>query len=179
MSKNIFKFSEKFDLIVKNKFEKNVFIINSELKPKKITYNVLSKLINQALAFYQLKNLQKGDTIFSLMPNCIETIVLFLASIKGGFNYAPLSCTSSGQEILKWCDLVRPKLCVTTKLINNQQKDSLKNSFKTCFIKTDTKFEWLPQNEINLQTEGNSKIYLSTSGTTGKQKAIVIDANTL
>ena len=32
------------------------------------------------------------DVLVALMPNAIETVILFLASLRGGYLYAPLPC---------------------------------------------------------------------------------------
>jgi len=145
-----------------------------------VSYADLSNLIDRAISLLQKKGISAGDTILSHMPNSIETLVLFFASIKGGYNFAPLPCTASKRELERWMLLTKPKICFTTDLINDSDKEALVSTeITTLIIDADTSFKWLPEKVQFTESDKPSLIYLSTSGTTGEPKAIVIDANVL
>src|ERR1700733_4854592 len=180
MSGLIRSFEHDFGALVKKQGDKTAVIVPAEIDSLNISYNQLQVLTERCLRFYSEHNLQPGDVIFSLMPNSAETLVLFLCAILGGYGFAPLPCVASRREIERWISLVKPKLCVTTDLITKEGEAALLESrIPTQSIVTDLQFAWLPQAPPAAAKAEGAKIYLSTSGTTGEPKAMVIDANRL
>lgn len=179
MSSLIRSFNEDFAAIVAKQPEAPAFMDGKGSEDNVISYSDLAKLVDRAIALIQKEGLKEGDTILSLMPNAIETLVLFFASIKGGFNFAPLPCTASKRELERWVLLTRPKICFTTDLINNDKEALAKAKLKTIIVATNTQFTWLPDAAEYTENKKQSLVYLSTSGTTGDPKAIVIDADVL
>ncbi len=174
-------FKEDFQDLVNKKLDNPALIDGKGEKQTIISYSELSNLIDKCLTLLQDKGLKAGDTILSLMPNNIETIIIFFAAIKGGYNFAPLACTVSQRELEKWISLTNPNICFTTDLINDPDKQALlSEKITTIITQTDCLFTWLPKSVNFTQVNNkNAQIYLSTSGTTGEPKAIVIDADKL
>lgn len=184
MSGLIRSFEHDFEALVKKHGCETAVIVPAEIDPLHITYDRLNELVERCLVFYQEKGLKSGDVIFSLMPNAAETVVCFLAAIAGGYGFAPLPCIASRREIDRWIGLIGPKLCVTTSLITRDGENTMKESgIPTTFIDSDGNFNWLPAYSVNSAKSGakaaGARVYLSTSGTTGEPKAMVLDANTL
>ncbi len=182
MSHMIHQFSADFDRIVGDKQNSPAFIVGDDLNGRVITYLELSVLLNQCLSFFQSKGLKPGSTILTLMPNTVETLVLFLASIKGGYNFSPLPCTSTPIEVQRWCRLVKPDICFTTELVKPELLDTLLEQKVLLYqLKTNAEFSWLRSisNEDKPLLGKEPRIYLATSGTTGEPKVMVIDSNRL
>lgn len=177
MSALIREFGQDFAKLVK-KYEQNpAIIVNSELNPRILTYQDLDNLINRCLLLFKKKGLGHGNTIFSLLPNAVETLVIFLATIKGGYGFAPLPCTASKREIGQWLDLVNPKLCITTNLASEDAQTVIaKKGVDSLNITTDTRFDWLPVEQRQLRLGCHPRMYLATSGTTGDPKALLLDS---
>lgn len=180
MSGLIRSFNNDFNNLVEKQPDSPALIDGKGSDAHIISYKKLSELIDKTITLLQKNGAESGATILSLMPNALETLVLFFAAVKGGYNFAPLPCTASRRELERWIKLTKPAICVTTDLVNDDDKElllSLKNN--TIIVETDTNFTWLP-NKVKYKEQGKqSLLYLATSGTTGEPKAIVIDANIL
>src|SRR3990167_9011753 len=91
-----------------------------------ITYLGLLKQIEQAQAWLATIGLQPGDTLIALMPNAIETIILFLACLRGGYTYAPMPCTATLAEVTSWKKLTRAKFCIIANSVSTQAQEQVK-----------------------------------------------------
>mgnify|MGYP000999187918 CR=1 FL=1 len=88
-------FVDGFELIVlQNKNE--IAIIDNN--GNEYSYAELNKNIDRTLYYLNTEGLLKGDTLLALLPNATETILLFLACLKGGLRFAPLPCTATISE---------------------------------------------------------------------------------
>lgn len=174
-------FKEDFNEIV-SKYEKEYCIItNVGINEENLTYRQVSDLIDRFLLFFENMGLKPGDTILSLLPNSAEAIICFLATMKGGFGYAPLACSSTERELEKWISLIKPKMYIKMDSVNFNTLN-LPERKNVINIKCDNSFDWLPNYSsentvLNLGEE--ARLYLSTSGTTGEAKAMVLDSNVL
>lgn len=179
MTTLIRNFSADFGKLVQNQPDAVAFIVNRDLNSAKVTYAELDALISRTQVFLA-KTLKPGDVVNALMPNSLETLVVFLACIRGGYHFAPLACTASRQEVEKWIGLTKPKLCITTEAITDHARDVVSaSSVPTVYVDCDTAFSWLPESGSTPESAEGARVYLSTSGTTGEPKAIVLDCNTL
>lgn len=155
-------------------------IIDAGISEIKITYLQLSELIDRFLELFEEHGARPGDNILSLLPNSAEAAICFLATIKGGYGYAPLPCNVTDREVDRWISLIKPKLCIK---MGNIEFPALGKLDGSCMIniKCDGNLSWLPAlNTDKCPIMGeNPRLYLSTSGTTGEAKAMVIDGNTL
>lgn len=181
MSDLIRNFADDFAQMVQSQPDEIAFIVAEEVKPFEVTYAQLDTLVNRCLQHFKNKNLKAGDTLFSMMPNSLETIVIFLASIKGGYAFAPLACTMTQKEVERWIALTKPSYCFTTNLISDEAKKAVDGaSVPVEYIEVNNQLDWLPSvyDSEDMSCDGAS-VYLATSGTTGEPKAMVIDTNKL
>lgn len=175
-TKNLRNFSYDFNRLVEQ--NKNQIAILKRDSDFQLTYNDLDNFINKTVTLFYQKGLKPGDSIISILPNSPEKMVLFLATIKGGFGFAPLTCESTSGEVNRWKKLINPKIIFTCSLTKDEILESLKNDKSQNYLEIDQKFSWLPDSK-EYEEKPNAKLYLSTSGTTGEPKAMVIDSNKL
>ena len=121
--------------------------------------------------FLKKNGLKKNDTFQVILPNCIEFLIFFLAAGKGGFNIMPCSIDSTDSELALSCKISNSKLIITEK--NNKLDKVLYKNSKLKKIPLKCNFSWLTNNIDDSIDEGG-RLYIMTSGTTGKPKAIVI-----
>ena len=175
MSGHVRSFQHDFSVIVGRNATKTALVIHRDVDPLELTYQQVAGLMDRYLAFFQHHGLKPGDVIFSLMPNTAETLILFLATLKGGYGLAPVPCTASRREVERWIRLVRPKLCCTTRLIREDIRAAVRSRMPTVEVETDGGFAWLPKEGLDGPLGDSPRLYLSTSGTTGEPKAMVLD----
>lgn len=154
-------------------------VIDARAEGATLSYRELHALTLRCLALLQDEGLKPGACILSLMPNAVETLVLFYASIMGGYRFAPLPCTATRTELEKWVALVKPDTCFCTRLVDDDTRAALEGRTPTRLIEADMRFSWLPERTATPAAGGKPLLYVSTSGTTGEPKAIVLDANIL
>lgn len=182
MNEPIRSFASDFEQIVKENSDNVALVVKKDLEVIEISYKKLSDYVERYLEMFQKFGLEPGDTILSIMPNSAEAFITFISAMKGGFSFAPLSCASSKDEIINWINLVKPSLCLITDLITDDVKQITKNSnFPTVYCHIDCYFDFLPQKRKKYVSISDKipLVFLSTSGTTGKPKAIVLDGNKL
>ena len=78
------------------------------------TYADLASLTDRAAAYLAANGASKGKTVVTLLPNSVDTLVLFLGALRVGANFAPLSPQARPREIRNWIELVDPVLCLHT-----------------------------------------------------------------
>ncbi|MNB92126.1 Long-chain-fatty-acid--CoA ligase [compost metagenome] len=173
-------FTDDLRLLVQENGNQEAIIVDAGIREHKITYQKLSLLIDRYLILFEQHGARPGDNILSLLPNSAEAIVCFLATIKGGYGYAPLSCFATDREVEKWCSLIKPKICIKLSSVQFSALSIFGDS-RMINLQCDGDFSWLPLllPEQKVVTGDNPLLYLSTSGTTGEAKAMVLDGNTL
>ncbi len=183
MTKITHYFCDDFANIVKEQPNAIALVINDNLEQYEVTYCELLFKIKQCIRLFENQGLKPGDTIATLLPNALETVIVFLATLAGGFGFAPQPCTSTPNEIKRWDRLIKPKIWFWSDLLTETTKNSLDklitNKIK---ISTDKNLEWLPEQSSrwpDIKSAQYCRIYLQTSGTTGEPKAMVIDGNRL
>lgn len=148
-----------------------------------ITYKDLDFYIEKMLLLFNKMGICQGDVILSLLPNSSEALICFLATLRGGYGYAPLPCHATEREIKHWINLTKPTMCI--KKENMQEDDILKNMVdRIVNIKCDGKMEFLAEMKSDgicsvVSLKKNPRLFLSTSGTTGEAKAMAFDGNVL
>jgi acyl-CoA synthetase (AMP-forming)/AMP-acid ligase II len=78
------------------------------------TYSDLASLTDRAAAFLAAHDAGEGKTVTTLLPNSVDTLVLFLGALRAGVHVAPLSPQAKARDIRNWLELVDPALCVYT-----------------------------------------------------------------
>jgi len=180
MNELIRSFSDDFDKIVSANSSNTALICDIGTDETTINYKELSIIVDRFLSLFKNKGLKSEDCILAILPNSAENLACCLATIKGGYGFAPLPCNVSKQEVLSWINLVKPRLGIIAEIANSDIQDAISQSqIDIISIKTDSSFDWLPESSYLDKIGGNSRIYLSTSGTEGEPKAIVIDGNKL
>ncbi len=184
MSPILSRFSADFEALAEKQPNHTAIILKDDLKPREITYSELNRLINRCAAmFMDIEGIKPGDAVVALLPNSAEMIVAWLASVRAGLTFAPLACTATPSEIRRWIGLVNPSLLLITDLVKDGSLEAANESGVTCRnIETDGSYKWLPENN-KYQSEdfagSGGRLLISTSGSTGDPKALVLDSDTL
>ena len=145
---------------------------------RKLNYRELANYVENAQAFLSKLGMKSGDTLVTLLPNAIETLIIFLACLRGGYIYAPLPCTSTLTEVSQWKELTKSHICLTADPVTNSVQDQLINmDWKVLVISIGGDFDWLGSDTITSNSGG--RLLIASSGSTGDPKAIVLDADRL
>ncbi len=148
-----------------------------------ISWAKLDAMVIQVQNWLASIGVKPGEVVLSLLPNSVETLVLFLACMRYGYGYAPLPPSSSTREIEQTCGMVLPALAVILADADGRVAQ-VPNLPKTHVVQLDLGFAWAakanPSSEVASALSGPSgKLYMSTSGSTGAPKLMVIDGNRL
>ena len=172
-------FNKDFDRIIENYGSRDSLISYND-ENKKYSYDDLNLKIESTINFFYSCNVNVGDKVGIVLPNSIEMIITFLACLRSGFGFAPIACDSTLAEINSWLRILKPKLICGSHILKDEISDHLhKSKFNYISLKIDGKFNYLKKSNIKSKVAASSKIYLFTSGTTGKPKIIVLDSNRL
>lgn len=185
MSALIRRFATDFRQIVRTS-PKGVALVNG-LDESEWTYSDLDSLTNQIGAFLAHAGVQPCQPIVSLLPNSIDNLVIFLASLKFGLDFAPLGSTATPAEVRHWIKLVQPGVCLATPHVSSSVRAELEVSrVRIVSLVANGRFDWLDSQvgtppPVKAEPPGKtlSRLFLSTSGTTGRPKALVFDGDRL
>ncbi|MBW1845121.1 MAG: acyl--CoA ligase, partial [Deltaproteobacteria bacterium] len=147
------------------------------------TYSDLASLTDRAAAFLAANGAGEGKTVVTLLPNSVDTLVLFLGALRAGVHVAPLSPQAKARDIRSWFELVDPALCVHTASAQAvvDETGALPKP-QQAVIDTGGQLDWLePASAIVPASTSRdpSRLFLYTSGTTGEPKALVFDSDRL
>jgi acyl-CoA synthetase (AMP-forming)/AMP-acid ligase II len=147
------------------------------------TYSDLASLTDRAAAFLAAHGAGEGKTVATLLPNSVDTLVLFLGALRAGVHVAPLSPQAKARDVRNWFELVDPALCVYTASEQDVVDEAgvLPKPQQTV-IDTGGQLDWLePASAVATRSTPRdpSRLYLYTSGTTGEPKALVFDSDRL
>lgn len=143
-----------------------------------VTYRSLSDHIRQAHTWLASMGMQPGDTLIALMPNAIETVLLFLASLHGGYTYAPLPCTATIAEVKRWKELTRAKFCLLANPVSIAFQELVVGlDWQVKRIEIGREINWPTANGVDVVEGG--RLLMASSGSTGEPKAMVLDADRL
>jgi acyl-CoA synthetase (AMP-forming)/AMP-acid ligase II len=147
------------------------------------TYSDLASLTDRAAAFLAANGAGEGKTVVTLLPNSVDTLVLFLGALRAGVHVAPLSPQAKARDIRSWFKLVDPALCVHTASVQSvvEEAGALPKP-QQAVIDTGGQLDWLgsaPGIVAASTSRDPSRLFLYTSGTTGEPKALVFDSDRL
>ncbi|HQS58869.1 MAG: hypothetical protein B7Y56_12585 [Gallionellales bacterium 35-53-114] len=143
-----------------------------------LTYRKLSDYIENAQSLLEKDGLKVGDTVVALLPNAIETLILFLACMRGGYTYAPLPCTATISEVSHWKDLTHARLCLIASPVTNSLKEQIdKMDWKLLHVSIGGNLGWLGEGSAASCVGG--RLLIGSSGSTGEPKAIVLEIDRL
>jgi acyl-coenzyme A synthetase/AMP-(fatty) acid ligase len=172
MNTKIYKFSEEFSKILYEKKDSIAFI--DYIHETNISYSELENLIQKLNKYIEKDNIK--ESIVSLLPNSVETLVVFLSSAYFGHSFAPIEGDVPITTIKDWIELTRPTLLFIPNTINIEVITYLeKLKIRIIQINIDGKFSWLNSIEDYATPDSsNSMLYIKTSGSTGEPKAMAI-----
>ncbi len=178
MSAGLHTFVKEFKRIVTGK-PNHIALLDST--GKTLTYFELDKEIEKACTWLGSLGVKPGDKLITVLPNSIETAILALASLLGGYIYAPLPCGSTINEVTRLCNIINPQCCLLT--------DSLGTMFKQKMTELNVSIEyieigreaslWSEHVSNNRVFEGGGGILIASSGSTGDPKGILLDGDRL
>lgn len=181
--KNIRLFRDDFNKIVEEKSHSiAITAINSadDTKETDFTYSEIKNIICRISHLFKQANVQSGDDILVILPNSSELAIIFLTCLYSGINFIPMPCEITNKDIENIFSITNPKMCIISKLISPKFQNTLKaKSIEILAIETNTLFDWLPIQQIDINPQTSAKIYITTSGTTGEPKLMVIESNKL
>ena len=143
-----------------------------------VTYRDLSDQVERARAWLLSIGLCPGDTLVVLMPNAVETVILYLASLCGGYAYAPLPCTATIAEIRRWKNLTRARLCLLANPVSASVQELIREmDWQVKIVDLGGEMVW-PMNDV-ADTVSGGRLVMTSSGSTGEPKAMLLDADRL
>lgn len=140
-----------------------------------ITYGNLINLTKRFAFFFKKRKIFFNDNIGTLIPNSSENLISFISSGLLGINFSSISCQSTRHEIETWLKIYKPKLCIISDQIEKNKINIFKKyKIKILVIKTNGKFDWLNKKKITFKNKNSGKLFVYTSGTTGKAKLLIM-----
>ena len=167
-----------------------------------LSYQELFHAVAAAQSGLKKYGIKKGDRVAALMPNCIETIVMMLATTALGAIWSSCSPDFGLQGVLDRFGQIKPGLLLATdgyfyggKKIDckpgiaelQQHLPTLKQTVVVCFMEQEPDLRGLPETRLYSQFIGNNQrsvqfepvpfnhplFIMYSSGTTGVPKCIV------
>lgn len=172
-------FNADFDAIVSGYGERPALIAAGG-NEKVLTYAELDAISDRYLAWMSDLGVRPGECVGAVLPNSLEMLTLFVACLRGGIGFAPLACDTAPAETQRWSDLVKPRCCFFSPLLDGKIRAALEATGRPCYpIETNGLFVHLPAMCAPQQHQAGARLYLFSSGTTGLPKAIVLDGDRL
>lgn len=153
----------------------------AEATDRQYSYGEVWGLLQRTSTLFAGLRLAAGDKVASLLPNSPEALVVFLAAARDGLAFAPASPEVSADEIRQWLGLNRPAICFVSRTAHPHQTKALDDAgVRTVPIDLDGNFAWLAQEKTDRTIhDGPGRLHVTTSGSTGEPRAIVLDMDRL
>jgi acyl-CoA synthetase (AMP-forming)/AMP-acid ligase II len=182
MNVSIRSFKEDFGERVRKNADRTACI--SAATENSWTYADIASLSERSAAFLIKEGWETAKPVLSLLPNGIEQYAVYIAMLRFGGKFAPLSPMMRLPEILRFKDLVDASLCVLPEHVEPSIKEGLvKAGVKIVVVKTDASFRWLDGIYACAgrapQGGESGQLYVATSGTTAEPKWMIIDGDRL
>ena len=148
----------------------------------KFSYSDVDTKIKSCISFLSdYKSNTKAQRVLSLLPNSIDTLIIFFSVSLSDGVYAPCHEGSSTAEVKDWVSIVKPTLCIAPKNVKNEILEYLKReSIPVLFISIGDHLSWVNfDKSLKNYSSKDSKLLLKTSGTTGLPKAMCLTTDTL
>ena len=144
-----------------------------------LTYRQLDRESDRMLSFLHQVGLGRGDTVVSLMPNSLEAFLLFLACLKDGLRYAPLPCTATAAEVETVSAMTSAAIVLVAEPVSQLLDRTIEPKVRCLHrIAIGGSLDWLPE-RLTRERCGVGQLIITTSGSVGAAKSIVIDGDRL
>ena len=175
-------FAKEFEKICNGNKLKTALIIKDSIRPQEITYYQLNKYINEYCYLLMKYGCKENDVIITLLPNSLEQIVIFLSSALSNLSIAPLPCSTTEIKINQLASFTKAKLLITSSLVDIEIIDKIKvlnPKLKIVFLESLLEKELTCEEKKLNYISNNSRLIISTSGSSGEPKYLVHKIETL
>lgn len=146
---------------------------------RSLTYRQLDRECDRMLAFLHHLGIRRGNTVMALMPNAIETFLLFLACLRGGLRYAPMACTATAAEVEAVLVMTAADIVLVAEPVSPLLDKALDGKVRRLHrVVIGGSLAWLPDGPVGERC-GGGQLIVTTSGSVGASKAILIDGDRL
>jgi acyl-CoA synthetase (AMP-forming)/AMP-acid ligase II len=146
---------------------------------RSLTYRQVDRECDRMLAFLHQRGVRRGNTVVALMPNAIETFLLFLACLRGGMRYAPMPCTATAAEVQATVAMTAADIVLAAEAVSQLLDKALDGKVPRLLrIVTGESLDWLPDDPVGERC-GGGQLIVTTSGSVGASKAVLIDGDRL
>ena len=148
---------------------------------REYTYAEVVKLITKAEATLRTLGITAEKPVVSMLPNSIENFIIFLAALNGGMGFAPLPPQATPREFTTWSTLVSPGACIVSPFASDDLISGIEGlGVEIVNISLDGSFDWCSDGvDAAPSSDGGSRLYVASSGTTGEPKSMVMDGDRL
>ena len=181
MSVTSTKFSDDFRSIVQTN-AKSIAVIDSRSE-EKVTYADLEKRVSQMEEFLSNFGFDNEKRLMMLLPNSLDTLLIFLAVARMGGTLIPQSIQSTPSEIENLLVKTRPDFALVPSDASSLMLETLDRggvSFKSMQevyeVSPTLPCAISPQSKLKVKS---ARVFLQTSGTTGEPRTMVIEINRL
>lgn len=145
------------------------------------SYADLLRLIDRCGGFFATHSASPAHPVMSLLPNSTEAFTAFLATLDRGQGFAPFAPDATAREVRRWASLVKPALCLICETTEDDVLGALSDAkVPTVTVSLDGKFNWQESDgPVAAPPRSPARLYLTTSGSTGDPRALVIDGDRL
>lgn len=151
-------------------------VVGSE-HDRTVTYAELGRLVDRAVAWLDDRGVAAGDAVVALLPSSLDAVVTFFACLRSGRSYVPLPCTATPPEVAAVVAMTRPRLVVVADQVPAATSDAPCDVMIER-VATGSGMPWLPIGGSG-DADPGGRLIVTTSGSTGSAKAVVIDGDRL
>ena len=144
------------------------------------SYADLDDLTARVAGFLLARGAGPERPVVAVLPNAVDTLVLFLGALRAGVDFAPLTPQTSARDLDSWLSLVEPGFCIHS-LSASEVVEATGSDVERVSIVPNGSFGWLgsdPAPDL-AASDRASRLLLHTSGTTGEPKVLVFDCDRL
>jgi acyl-CoA synthetase (AMP-forming)/AMP-acid ligase II len=145
------------------------------------SYAELLDHIERSGGFFASHGATPARPVLSLLPNSTEAFVAFLAALDRGQGFAPFAPDATSDEVVRWASLVKPALCLVCETTEDNVLDARREAkIQTVAVTLDGGYDWYGvDSPAATPAPTPARLYLTTSGSTGEPRALIIDGDRL
>ena len=154
-----------------------------EASERSFTYADLAALLVRYIGFFEIDGRRRIRHVLSLLPNSVECLATFLATMHYGLRFAPIAPEVTPRELVSWVELIQPDLALVHDTTSEELCEALvRLGIKVHKVALDARFEWLPDGPAMSRESSEhmpGQLCVTTSGSTGDPKALLFDTDRL